>query len=599
MKATITACAIASLLINASCNVTEPESSKPNVILILTDDQGYSHLGATGHPDLKTPNIDKFAEDAVRLTNFHQELLSAPSRASLLTGRYSARTGTWRTSAGRAIMRTEETTIAELLKAHGYKTAHFGKWHLGDNYPFRSEDQGFDEVVTHKAGGVGQISDYWGNDYFDDSYYHNGVLKKFDGYCADVWFNEARRYIKEVKSQPFFIYIASNTPHSPYNVAPEYVQPYLDMGIPKKTAQFYGMIANLDENFGRLLSFLDEEALSDNTIVIFTTDDGGSGGSFETHDGSVNGFPLNGFNAGLRGRKASVYEGGHKTFFFMRWPDGNIAGGKNIGGLTAGWDIFPTLADLCQIEVPAELKLDGKSLKPLLDETHSVDWEDRSLFIQLHGGVGLRHIENAPHHYLESAVLKGDWRLINGKELYNLSEDLLQENNIADSRPEIVDQLKKEYLQWFNTTTTNMNEASRIVIGSDQANPVELSTQDSYTFNTNSASSVGSVLKLSQLFGPWKIHVEEDGEYNIKVSRYPVYTNNPIGFNVSTGKSDLIVDKVRIMAGETVTVKTAESNDSYIDFNLNLKRGDMDFQAWFIDINKEEYPAYFVLVEKL
>ena len=299
-----------------SGKIISAQSIQPNVILIMTDDQGYSHLSCQGHPNIKTPNIDAFANDAIRFTDFHQEILCAPSRAALMTGRYSSRTGAWRTSAGRAIMRAEEVTIAEIFKNNGYKTGHFGKWHLGDNYPFRSQDQGFDEVVAHKCGGVGQISDYWGNDYFDDTYYHNGELKQYKGYCADVWFNETMRYIDEVKDEPFFIYLASNTPHSPYNIADKFVQPFLDAGVPKKRAQYYGMISNVDDNMGRLFNYLDENNLTENTIIVFTTDDGASGGSFDTHDGTVNGFPLNGFNAGFRGRKASVYEGGHRTFCF-------------------------------------------------------------------------------------------------------------------------------------------------------------------------------------------------------------------------------------------------------------------------------------------
>ena len=279
---------------NVACG-QKKKKNKPNIIVIMTDDQGYASLECLGYKALKTPNINSLASASVSFTNFHQEMLCAPSRASLLTGRYSSRTGAWRTNVGRSIMRTEEKTIAEIYKENGYKTGLFGKWHLGDNYPYRPEDQGFDEVVSHKSGGVGQLADYWGNDYFDDVYYHNGKPEKYKGYCADVWFNEAMHFIKENKNNPFCVYLSSNTPHSPYNIADKYVKPFTEQGIPKKRAKFLGMITNLDENMGRFLRFLKEEGLDENTILVFTTDDGASAGAFETHDGSVDGFPVNGY----------------------------------------------------------------------------------------------------------------------------------------------------------------------------------------------------------------------------------------------------------------------------------------------------------------
>ena len=256
-------------------------------------------------PGLKRLTSTSYDESAV-LTNFHQAIMCTPSRAGLMTGKYAVRTGAWRTSVGRSNMRPEEVTMAEVFKANGYRTGQFGKWHLGDVWPFTANDQGFDETVNFKCGGISQISDYWGNDYFDDTYYHNGKPKKYKGYCTDVFFNETIRYIKEKPKAPFFIYLATNVTHLPAIVSEAYQKPWLDKGHVKKQAIYYGMITNLDENMGRLQQALKEEGIADDTIIVFTTDDGTAGYAAQF---DKNGWPKsNGFNMGQRGGKGSAYE---------------------------------------------------------------------------------------------------------------------------------------------------------------------------------------------------------------------------------------------------------------------------------------------------
>ncbi|MXX02485.1 MAG: sulfatase-like hydrolase/transferase, partial [Gemmatimonadetes bacterium] len=262
---------------------------RPNVILVITDDQGYGDLGCTGHPWLKTPRIDAFHDDAVRLTDFHVSPLCTPTRGALMTGRRPVRNGAWATCWGRSILRKSETTMADVFGAAGYRTAMFGKWHLGDNYPYRPQDRGFQHVVAHKGGGVGQTPDFWGNNYFDDTYFHNGAPVEHAGYCTDVWFDEAIRFIEgcaggqsatgEAGSDaPFFVYLSTNAPHTPYLVSEEYARPYHgNPDVPEP--EFCGMIANIDENFGRLRRRLAELDLEENTILIFMTDNGSSGGS--------------------------------------------------------------------------------------------------------------------------------------------------------------------------------------------------------------------------------------------------------------------------------------------------------------------------------
>jgi arylsulfatase A-like enzyme len=195
---------------------------KPNVILILTDDQGYGDLACHGNSFIKTPNLDKLHAGSVRFTDYHVATTCAPTRAGLMTGKNCNKVGAWHTIIGRELLRKEEVTMAEIFKKAGYVTGIFGKWHLGDNYPFRPQDRGFDEVLIHGGGGVTQTPDYWNNDYFDDTYFYNGKPQKYNGYCTDVWFSEATKFISKHKKQPFFCYLATNAPHSPFNITDKY-----------------------------------------------------------------------------------------------------------------------------------------------------------------------------------------------------------------------------------------------------------------------------------------------------------------------------------------------------------------------------------------
>jgi len=271
-------------------------AQKPNVIFILTDDQGYGDLACHGNPWIKTPNLDKLHSESVRFTNFHVGTTCAPSRSGLMTGKYCNKVGVWHTVNGREILREGETTLAEKMKTAGYKTGIFGKWHLGDNYPFRPQDRGFDEVLIHGGGGVGQQPDYWENDYFDDTYFHNGKPQKYKGYCTDVWFSEALKFIKANKNKPFFCYLPTNAPHGPYNIADKYSNPYKNNpNIPNPN--FYGMITNIDENIGRLREELKKMGIDKNTILVFMTDNGTAAGVKFGKNGEV----VSGYNADMRG----------------------------------------------------------------------------------------------------------------------------------------------------------------------------------------------------------------------------------------------------------------------------------------------------------
>ena len=336
------------------------------------------------------------------------------------------------------MIRENEVTIGQIFKDGGYATGMFGKWHMGDNYPFRPEDRGFTEVLRHGGGGVGQTPDYWDNAYFDDTYFHNKVPEKTEGYCTDVYFNYAKKFIETsvAENKPFFAYISTNAPHSPNHAPPEFAKPYVDAGLPLGTAHFFGMVANIDHNVGEMRKWLTEKGLAENTIFIFTTDNGTAGGR-STYDG------------GMRGAKGSEYDGGHRVPFFIHWPKGDLKGGRMVEEITAHVDVVPTLIDLCDVPAPEGVKFDGVSIRPLLDDKVDADWPDRILVTDSQRVVD-------PIKWRKSAVMTNQWRLVSDgakkpggepkHELYDIKADPKQQNNIIDQHPDVAKRLK-DFLQ--------------------------------------------------------------------------------------------------------------------------------------------------------
>ncbi|MEC8753300.1 MAG: arylsulfatase, partial [Verrucomicrobiota bacterium] len=421
---------IFTLLINISW------AQMPNIILVITDDQGFGDFGFSGNQHIKTPHIDKFRNNSILLDNFHVDPTCSPTRAALLTGRYSNRTGVWHTVQGRNLLRKREITLPDILSNNGYKTGIFGKWHLGHNYPYRAQDRGFKHVVIHSAGGVGQAPDYWGNDYFDDTYIKNGIYEKFNGFCTDIWFDEAIKFIKENKNKPFFAYISTNAPHGPFYCPNNYTRLYENNpSVPN--VPFYGMITNIDDNMGKLLSFLEDENLKNNTIIIYMTDNGTSAGIKWDNRKNKN----IGYNFNMKGKKNSEYEGGHRVPFIISWPDANLAKVKTISKLTAHIDITPTLIDLCGLDNP-DISFDGISLKELLTKPDT-ELPERTLIVESQRIL-------TPLKWRKSAVMTDEWRLINGTELYNLKNDFEQKNDISKKYPIIVKKLRQAYEDYWD-----------------------------------------------------------------------------------------------------------------------------------------------------
>ena len=563
---------------------------RPNVIVIMTDDMG-NNIAGLGNPWLKTPSMDKFKKESVYLTNFHQNLMCTPSRAAILTGKYAVRTGAWRTSVGRSNMRTEEITIAEVFKENGYKTGSFGKWHLGDTWPYRSIDQGFDESVNLKCGGISQISDYWGNDYFDDTYYHNGIPQKYKGFCTNVFFDETIRFIRECKksNDSFMIYLAPNVTHLPKIVGEKYSKPFLDKGHKKNQAIYYGMITNLDENFGKLMSSIAELGIEDDTIIIFTTDDGTAGyaAQFNKEERALE----NGFNLGQRGGKGSPYEGGHRLYSFVKWSGGKILAGQEIDQLTSVLDIYPTLLDLCDIKTKKKIDYDGISFKNALYGKEIPNSKNRSLVLT-------KLTPDKPDDFKRNkfCVIQGDWRWVNKKELYNVKTDRSQKNNIADKHPKIVDKLNEKLYEFLHKNAKDREIPVRFILGDKKHKSIDLTTQDLWI---KSAFSQSHARKLEKGSGPWKVTFKNSGKYLITLSRYPLYTN--LAFNAKTnGKisKEFSADNVKLKVMGRTYEKRILPTDTKVTFEIEINKGDSDLETW-VTASKENItvPAYFVTIK--
>ena len=592
------------LLVLFSCTPT-PKTGKttnaenqPNVIVVITDDQGYGDLSCHGNPIVKTPYIDAFYKDAVRLTDFHVGPTCAPTRAGLMTGRSANRTGVWHTIGGCSILREEEVTIANLFQQGDYETGLFGKWHLGDTYPARPQDKGFNHVVTHGGGGVGQTPDYWNNDYFDDTYLVNGNPKKFDGYCTDVWFDEAMDFIDDKKDKPFFCYISTNAPHSPFNVPVEYYNQYKDSDIPEFQKRFYGMITNVDDNFKRLNDKLEKLGLTENTIVIFMTDNGTSAG-YKKVKGK-----LHGFNAGMKGTKNSEYEGGHRVPFFIKYPKGNINGGKDVATLTANVDFLPTIAGLCGLEIPKKT-LDGKDLTGLLKGEKTTLNRDYLITDSQRMQV--------PKKWNKSAVMSDKWRLVNGKELYDLTKDIGQENDLAKTYPEKVETLREYYDEWWTSVSTQFEEYPIITLGSDNQNPIELTCHDTHIHSSTipwHQNHVRDGVK-NPYGGTFTVKFAESGHYRIELSRWPFEANLPINAGIENGRAEA-VNYDAISAGKafnfvkgTLKIGTWEAeekvnkNSKKLVFEGDFEKGETDLSASFTTADNENWGGFYLNVERV
>ena len=559
--------------------LTLSAATRPNVVLVITDDQGYGDVGVHGNSMIQTPHIDRLFAESVRLSNFHVDPTCSPTRSALLSGRYSTRTGVWHTIMGRSLMSEREVTIAETFRANGYRTGMFGKWHLGENHPCRPQDQGFDEAFYHGGGGVGQGPDYWGNDYFDDTYFRLGKPEQVDGYCTDVWFANALDFIERHKDgdQPFFCYLSTNAPHGPYLVDEKYSQPYRDRGVAATMARFYGMITNIDENLGRLRAALRSWELQHNTVLIFMTDNGSAAGWRVRGNETAR---WRGFNAGMRGGKGSEYDGGHRVPCFVHWPAGDLQGGRDVDQLTAHVDLLPTLVDLCDLQRPPGPGGDGASLKAVLAGDREA-LRDRTLFV---------HSQRLPDpkKWRKSAVMTERWRFINGRELYDLQADPGQRKDVAAQHPQTVAELTRAYEQWWESLKPAFGQPVRIHLGSRAEPVVQLHPHDWHvTGQAQSPWHQGHVRSGHIGNGHWEVDVRRQTRYRVELRRWPRHLNQSIEATAA-----------RIRVGDRELHRAIPADATHVVFELELAPGPAQLQTWLTLADGKQRGAFFVYVSE-
>lgn len=510
------------------------KSGQPNVVLILADDLGSGDLGFYGNPKVRTPHLDRLAREGTRFEYFYVSPVCSPTRASLMTGRYHFRTGVVDTALGRQSMHPDEVTLAELLREAGYRTGIFGKWHLGDSYPMRPIDQGFEESLVIRTGGTGQLVCPREETNFRPMLLHNGRQTNGKGYTADLFTEAAIRFLSKYRDRPFFVYLPFNTPHTPLEVPERYYGHYKQVNLEhsefpasghplagkadqEMIARIYGMVENLDANVGRLLAKLDELQLAQDTILIFMSDNGPLQARYDPQKGiyldATNRRPLNArYNRGMLDLKGSVHEGGIRSPFFIRWPD-ELKPNRSVKAIAAHIDVVPTLLEAFGVPKPSQVKLDGLSLMPLL-RNEQTSWPDRNLYFQWHRG-------DTPELYRAFAVRSQTYKLVqpNGADgtelsmpqpfkLFDMRTDPLEMKNVAEDYPEIVQAMREEYERWFRDVTSerNYSDPSRIHLGAFAENPTRLTWHDSRGGST-----------LGRYFD---VFVEQAGSYRAKL-RFP------------------------------------------------------------------------------
>ncbi len=561
----------------------------PNVIIVMTDDQGLGDFSYTGNPVLKTPHLDTFARESVRLTDFHVAPMCSPTRGQLLTGLTALRNGATSVTAGRTFLRPGIPTLAEIFGRAGYRTGIFGKWHLGDSYPHRPIDKGFHESVYHLGWGQLHSTPEFDWPLIDGRYFHNGVEKRYQGHCTDFWFDSAMAWMKEQKQkgEPFLCYLATNAPHAPHIDLEEYIQLYRGKG----PAGFFGMIAHLDRRFGDLEKFLTDEKLKDDTMVIFMTDNGGTAGVAT-------------FNAGLRAGKTTYYDGGHRVPCWIRWPNGRLGGPRDLNTPTQNTDLFPTLCELCGVVPPKGEAGDdlyrGVSLARLLRGTQT-ELPDRKLVVQ-YGQIIKK---------FDSCVIWGKWRLVKGEELYDVEADRGQKTNVADNQPGVVKEMRDHYEAWWKGLEPTLSDFVPISIGAKQQPVVELTSGDWEGIYADNSGFVREAVG-GPTGGHWHILVEEAGVYEFTLRRWPERTRAGLGEKYEpSAKSPANKPKLTTVgfpaiatatidiAGVKASVK-ADPQATGATLTVPLPAGRTKLKAWFGDADgKGLCGAFFVTVVRL
>ncbi len=585
-------------------------AERPNVIVIMTDDQGYGEFSCHGNPITSTPNIDRLAKDAVRFVDFHVSPMCTPTRGQLMSGLDAFRNGAINVSSGRTLLRPELKTLADVFHDAGYRTGHFGKWHLGDNYPFRPEDRGFEEALWFPSSHINSVPDYWDNDYFEDTYIHNTKRQKYKGYCTDVFFQEAMQWIDQPEDErPFFAYIALNAAHWPWfvpdtyrhaireamNARPEVVKS-LGPNRKKDLVSFLAMGANIDDNMGRLDQYLERSGQLDDTIVVFLTDNGSTMG-------------IHYYNARMRGSKTTLWEGGHRVPCFIRWPAG-IPDSGEIKELSHVQDLMPTLADLCGIKQQLPAQLDGVSLRPLI-ENRNEQLADRMLVINYSRmpGFKVQYTDENPAipHRDGACVMWKHWRLIENRELYDVDTDIHQDYNVADQHPDVVAKMRTHLNQWWDEVRGDVLEPQRVIIGSKAENPVLLSACEWLDVFVDQQIQIRRGVRKN---GAWHVQVDKPGLYEFELRRWPRESDLKLSSGcpakqVTDGRfipgKALPIQRATLRIGDKVTsIESSNQEQTAFLTQQPLSEGPIEIQSFLIDENGNELcGAYYLYVKRL
>lgn len=595
---------------------------QPNVIIILTDDQGYGDFSINGNPLIKTPNIDALGYSSTRFSDFHVAPMCTPSRSQLMTGQDAMRNGAINVSSGRSLMNPELKTMANVFREAGYATGLFGKWHLGDNYPHRPEDRGFEEAIWFPSSHLNGVSDYWDNDYFDDFYNHNGRREKFKGYCTDVFTNEAINWMQKKidKKEPFFTYLPMNAAHWPPFVPNEYrkparealnaspkvleklskekMHPYYGKDINEALVTFLAMGLNIDENIGKLMQFLESKGVLDNTIIVFFTDNGSS-------------FGRHYYNAGMKGGKQELFEGGHRVPLFIKGPKEIIGEPKVIDELTHVQDLLPTLASSIGVKKIPQ-KMDGVNLLPLMKGEVS-NLKDRMLVVNFTKTPWRVNFpdEDTPDNAAKplkerGAVLWKKWRYLNDKTLYDVSKDPYEDTDIASMYPKVVAKMSEHLNTWWNDVKDDANKIHRVTIGSTKENPIMLSACDWYNIFVDQQKQVRNGDKRS---GYWHVEVDQPGTYEFEMRRWPVES----GYGLNDAISETQVTDGELPAGKAFNIAAARMkvgeieqsvkvypSDKSAKFTFDLEAGKTSIITFFDDEQGERIlGAYYLYVKRV
>ena len=578
---------------------------RPNVLIVLSDDHGYGDIGAHGHPFLKTPNMDKLYAESVRFTDFHVAPMCSPTRGQLMTGVDAMKNGCTAVFAGRSMVREDIPMLPNYFADAGYATGIFGKWHMGDSYPYRPQDRGFQEVLSFRAWGLPSLASNWENStlnpnkteataYMNPVLAHNGVDIRYPGFSGDIWFTEAMKYMAACKQQnkPFFVFLPNNLAHLPDSVPAKYSAPYAALKKWKGTdgkdirvaADYYGQIANIDENMGRLEDFLVESGLKSNTIVLFLSDNGSR---------SMSATEI--FNGGMKGHKTEMWEGGHRVYCFFRWPQSSIKHDRDIPELTEVQDIAPTLLELCGIKPKNLYPMNGVSWGGLLRQEV---WPYANRKIAIEYGVSGKR-------WVDACVPSEKWRLLeDGKSLFNVASDPHQDRNVAGQNVGVSQGLNSYYDQWYQQAYAAFSQIRYIHLGHPGIPQVILYASD---WQGQPCDNPGA-LAMGTAKGKWNVEVETAGDYRVEFSRWPFESGKALTEGVKEVEPDSTaaestfksvnaarkglrkktdgvrpIAKAQLMIADFNQTIDTRPEDKSAKFTLHLNAGKTDLTANFLD----------------